>query len=141
MASRGRITTVQERIEMGERSDAGQTDPVIAEATGWSVWTVRKWRRKWQQQGRGGLASKMGRPPGGALAHFSAEVRRPISIILQRVKLDKPFGLLRRGVHVLDKFLLVLVGHGKEKFRDHVHGLTELVKGRSRDNRQSALFA
>ncbi len=78
MANRGRTTTVQERIEMGERSDAGQTDPVIAEATGWSVWTVRKWRRKWQQQGRGGLASKMGRPPGGALAHFSAEVREAI---------------------------------------------------------------
>jgi transposase len=78
MAGQGRTTTIQERIEIGERSDAGQTDPEIAQAIGWSVWTVRKWRRKWQGEGRSGLASKMGRPPGGALAQFSAKVRETI---------------------------------------------------------------
>ncbi len=78
MAGQGRTTTIQERIEIGERSDAGQTDPEIAKAIDWSVWTVRKWRRKWHKEGRSGLASKMGRPPSGALAQFSTEVREAI---------------------------------------------------------------
>jgi transposase len=78
MASQSRTSTLQERIEIGERSDAGQTDPGIAQAMGRSVWTIRKWRRGWRQQGRGGLASKMGRPPGGPLAQFSAEVQEAI---------------------------------------------------------------
>jgi transposase len=86
MVSQGGRTTIQERIEIGERSDAGQTDPEIAKAIDWSVWTVRKWRRKWHKAGRGGLASKMGRPPGGALAQFSTEVREAI----QRLRREHP---------------------------------------------------
>ena len=75
MAQRGRSTTLEERIEIGERSEAGQADPEIATEMGLSVWTVRKWRRKTQREGRSGLVSRMGRPPTGALGQFPLEVR------------------------------------------------------------------
>jgi transposase len=75
MRQRGRTTTLEERIEIGERWEAGQTDPEIAEALGCSVWTIRKWRRKYQREGRSGLASRMGRPPTGALGYFPKRVR------------------------------------------------------------------
>jgi transposase len=75
MVQRGRKTTLEERIEIGERWEAGQTDPEIAAAVGRPFWTVRKWRRKYQQEGRSGLVSRMGRPPTGALGQFPLEVR------------------------------------------------------------------
>lgn len=75
MAQRGRRTTLEERIEIGERWEAGQTDPEIAAAMGPSDWTVRKWRRQYQLEGRLGLASRMGRPPTGALGQFPLEIR------------------------------------------------------------------
>ena len=75
MARRGQTTTFEERIEIGERWEAGQTDPEIARAMGLSVWTVRKWRRKYQQKGRTGLVSRMGRPPAGALGQYPCEIR------------------------------------------------------------------
>jgi hypothetical protein len=40
MAQRGRKTTLEERVEMGERWEAGETDPEIAAAMNRSVWTV-----------------------------------------------------------------------------------------------------
>ena len=75
MAQRGRKTTLEERIEIGERWEAGQTDPEIATAMERSVWTVRKWRRKYQREERPGLSSRLGRPPSGALGQFSPEMR------------------------------------------------------------------
>jgi hypothetical protein len=60
MVQRGRKTTFEERIEIGERWEAGQTDPESAAAMGRSVWTARKWRRKYQQEGRSGLVFRMG---------------------------------------------------------------------------------
>jgi transposase len=78
MRQRGRRTTLEERIEIGERWEAGQTDPEIGEAMGCSVWVVRKWRRRYQREGRSGLASRMGRPPTGALGHFPKRVREAI---------------------------------------------------------------
>ena len=75
MAQRGRRTTLEERIEISERWEADQTDPEIAAAMGLSVWTVRKWRREYQREGRLGLASRMGRPPTGALGQFPFEIR------------------------------------------------------------------
>ena len=75
MAQRGRRTTLEERIEIGERWEASQTDPEIAAAMGLSDWTVRKWRRQYQREGRLGLASRMGRPPTGALGQFPLEIR------------------------------------------------------------------
>jgi transposase len=75
MAPKGRTTTLAERVEIGERWEAGQKDPEIAEAMGLRVSTVRKWRRKYKKEGRAGLTSRMGRPPTGALGQFPREIR------------------------------------------------------------------
>ncbi len=74
----GRATTLQERLTILERSEAGADDTAIAKELGLSVWTVRKWRRRGQRYGRAGLVSEMGRPKGGALSSFPAEVRKAI---------------------------------------------------------------
>jgi transposase len=65
MSRHGQVTSLQERIDIGERSAAGMSDAEIATVLGWSVWTVRKWRRMEHQQGRAGLAPKRGRPATG----------------------------------------------------------------------------
>ena len=70
MTRRGQRTSFQERLEITERAEAGQSDPEIAATLGYSVWTVRKWRRRGQQQGRPGLSSHMGRPSSGPLSTF-----------------------------------------------------------------------
>jgi transposase len=75
MAPRGRTTTLAERVEIGERWEAGQKDPEIAKTMGLRVSTVRKWRRKYKKAGRTGLTSRMGRPPKGALSQFPLEIR------------------------------------------------------------------
>jgi len=83
---RGRKTSLEERIEIGERWQAGQTDRQIAQAMGFSVWTVRKWRRKYQRSGRAGLTSPMGRPPTGALGQFPQQ----ISQVVQQMRQQHP---------------------------------------------------
>ena len=75
MVQRGQRTSLEERIEIGERWESGQTDPQIARAIGRPLSTVRKWRRKYQREGRSGLASRMGRPPTGALGQFPLEIQ------------------------------------------------------------------
>jgi len=77
----GRATTLQERLTILERSEAGAKDSAIAEELGLSVWTVRKWRRRGQRQGRAGLVSEMGRPKGGALSSFPSEVRKAVGVL------------------------------------------------------------
>jgi transposase-like protein len=84
MVQRGRKTSLEERIEIGERWEAGQTDPEIAAAMGRPVPTVRKWRRKYQREGRGGLVSRMGRPPTGALGQFPLEMRDAVREMRER---------------------------------------------------------
>ena len=84
MVQRGRKTSLEERIEIGERWEAGQTDPEIAAAMGRPVSTVRKWRRKYQREGRVGLVSRMGRPPTGALGHFPLEMRDAVREMRER---------------------------------------------------------
>ncbi len=78
MLRRGQTTTFQERLDISERAAAGQSDPEIATTLGCSVWTVRKWRRRGQQQGRAGLTSQMGRPITGPLSTLLAEMRECI---------------------------------------------------------------
>jgi transposase len=78
MGQKGQTTTLAERIEIGERWEAGKTDPEIAEAMGRSVWVVRKWRRRYERENRLGLASYMGRPPTGALGQYPKRVREVI---------------------------------------------------------------
>jgi transposase len=79
MGQKGKPTSLEERIEMGERWKEGQNDPEIAKAMGRSVWTIRKWRRAYQREGRSGMSPKMGRPPIGALGQYSSEMRQEIS--------------------------------------------------------------
>jgi transposase InsO family protein len=78
MIRRGQHTTFQERLDITERAAAGQSDPAIAADLGCSIWTVRKWRRRGQQQGRTGLASHMGRPATGVLGTHSSALREAI---------------------------------------------------------------
>jgi transposase InsO family protein len=78
MLRRGQTTTFQERLDITERAAAGQSDPEIAMALGCSVWTVRKWRRRGQHQGRSGLNSQMGRPSTGPLSTFPTGMRDAI---------------------------------------------------------------
>jgi len=68
-------TTLEERIQIVALAEAGLTDPQIAKQIGWSIHTVRKWRRRGQREGRSGLATKMGRPRRGALSSYPAEIR------------------------------------------------------------------
>lgn len=74
MSHTGTTTSLAERVEIGERWAAGQNDVTIAQAMQRPLATVRKWRRRYQRQGRTGLASQMGRPKQGALGQFSEEL-------------------------------------------------------------------
>src|SRR5260370_40402447 len=78
MLRRGQTTTFRERLDITERAAAGQSDPEIATALGCSVWTVRKWCRRGQLQGRSGLSSQMGRPTTGPLGTLPKEMRDAI---------------------------------------------------------------
>ena len=71
-------TEVADRIRINELVAAGQNDPTIAQAVAWSQWTVRKWRRRYRDQGRAGIQTKMGRPKKGAMSTFPAEMRETL---------------------------------------------------------------
>lgn len=79
MAVNGQRTTFEMRLEIANRWRKGQGDREIAAALMLSQWTVRKWRRKYQQEGRAGLVSRMGRPAKGALGQSSAELQNKIN--------------------------------------------------------------
>ena len=78
MRRRGQVTTLQERIEISDRAVAGETDPEMARAMGCSVYTARKWRRRFVKHGRAGLRSTVGRPSKGPLGSFSAKLRQTL---------------------------------------------------------------
>ena len=78
MAQLNGETTLQQRLEIVERAQAGEPDAAIAQAIAYSVWTVRKWRRRERDQGRAGLTTQRGRPASGALGTASAEIREAI---------------------------------------------------------------
>ena len=84
MVQRGQRTSLEERIEIGERWESGQTDPQIATAIGRPLSTVRKWRRKYQREGRSGLVSRMGRPTTGALGQFPLEIQDAVREMRER---------------------------------------------------------
>jgi len=75
MCRGNRPTTLQERLDILERANNGESDRAIGQAMQLSQETVRKWRRKGQRQGRKGLVSVMGRPKRGALSQFSMDLR------------------------------------------------------------------
>jgi hypothetical protein len=83
MSIKGQTTCLAERVEIGERWKAGQSDAQIAQAIQRPLTTVRKWRRRFQHQGREGLSSQMGRPKKGALGHCSSELVEVITKMRQ----------------------------------------------------------
>jgi transposase-like protein len=66
MKRRGQTTPYAVRVKIGELASEGKTDAEIAIELDDNYWTVRKWRRRFQQQGKAGLVSTMGRPVKGA---------------------------------------------------------------------------
>ena len=78
MGSGNTPTTLQQRLEIWARAEQGETDAQIAVAMQLSPMTVRKWRRRAQRHGRGGLASRRGRPARGALSQARPELRQAI---------------------------------------------------------------
>jgi transposase len=78
MRHTGQITTLEERVAIAERVAAGQSSVEIAAALERPLATVRKWRQKYLQKGRAGLASQMGRPAGGALATSPSEMKNAL---------------------------------------------------------------
>lgn len=78
MSQKGKPTTLAERIEIAERACAGESSRAIAEALSRPISTVRKWRQRYNRQGRAGLSSQMGRPAAGALAQFPSEMKAAI---------------------------------------------------------------
>ena len=86
MSASYRATTLQQRIEIGERAQRGETDAQIAAALQLRPMTVRKWRRKGQREGRCGLAPKIGRPQSGILGTFLPELRTA----LREMRLAQP---------------------------------------------------
>jgi transposase len=79
-----RATSLEERMQIVALSESGLSDQTIAEKMGWSLSVVRKWRRRHRQEGRTGLASKMGRPPRGALSSYPEKEREKIAQMRQR---------------------------------------------------------
>jgi transposase len=71
-------TTLEDRMTIVALAKVGHTDSDIAERSGWSVSTVRKWRRREAKQGLRGLASKMGRPSAGAMSTFSSDIEQTL---------------------------------------------------------------
>lgn len=74
----GRATSLETRMLIMEMATANHSDQHIADEVGYSVATVRKWRRRGQKQGRRGLVSTMGRPPTGALGSFPIALRKEV---------------------------------------------------------------
>ena len=78
MHLRGQTTTFQTRLEISEHAVAGLNDAQIAERVGCSVWTVRKWRRRWRKLGHVGFTSQMGRPVTDPVSTFPDELKEKI---------------------------------------------------------------
>lgn len=75
MSHKEQVTTLEERVTISERVQAGQSSREIANELDWSLATVRKWQQRYQREGRAGLSSQMGRSAAGALATTSAEMK------------------------------------------------------------------
>lgn len=84
MSLKGQTTTLEERIAIAERSDAGQSVKEIAEALGRPRATIRKWRRRHRQGTRASLCSQIGRPAAGALATAPSEMREALLEIREK---------------------------------------------------------
>ena len=86
MPRRAPKTSLQERRAILARAQAGQTAPHIAADLGWSVHTVRKWRRIGRHNDAAALSPRIGRAPTGALSTFPPAL--PAAI--RRLRQDHP---------------------------------------------------
>jgi len=71
-------TTVEERKQMVALAQQGWSTRQIAQHLGYAPSTVRKWRRRYREQGEQGLFSRMGRPKKGPLSTFSPALRQTL---------------------------------------------------------------
>jgi transposase len=78
MGQKGKTTTLEERVLIGEMAKAGRNSREIALELGRPLATVCKWRQRYARKGRDGLLSLMGRPAAGALATAPAEIKDSI---------------------------------------------------------------
>ena len=78
MSHKGQTTTLEERVTIAERVDAGQSSREIAAELERPLPTIRKWRQRYLREGRAGLSSQKGRPAAGALATAPAEMKEAI---------------------------------------------------------------
>jgi transposase len=78
MSKKGQATTLEERVIIAERACAGMSSREVADELGRSLATVRKWRQRYNREGRAGLSSQMGRPAAGALAQSPREIKDAI---------------------------------------------------------------
>lgn len=72
------VTSLAERIDILESSEAGEETWRISRRLGWQMSTIRKWRNRGRKLGRTGLVSHMGRPKSGALSSFPEEVTKTL---------------------------------------------------------------
>ena len=70
--------TLEDRMTIVAMAKARHTDSDFAERSGWSVGTMRKWRRREAEQGERGLASQMGRPATGAMRTFPSDIKKTL---------------------------------------------------------------
>jgi len=68
------ITSYPDRLKIEKLSHQGLTDRQIAGQLGFSIPTIRKWRRKLGQGGKASVLSRMGRPKRGPLSTFPREM-------------------------------------------------------------------
>jgi len=62
MSHKGQTTTLEERVTIAERVDAGRSNREIAEELRRPLPTIRKWRQRYLREGRAGLSSQMVEP-------------------------------------------------------------------------------
>ena len=70
-----RATTVQQRQEMAHLADQGESYQSVADQTGVSFWTARKWIRQARRGGLAALVTTFGRPDTGPMSGFDPLVR------------------------------------------------------------------
>ncbi len=70
-----RMTTIHQRQEIARLAAEGQPYQAIADQTGVSFWTVRKWERRAKKGGLAALLTHFGRPAMGPMAGFDPLVR------------------------------------------------------------------
>lgn len=65
-----KVSSYPERLKIDKLSKKGLSDRQVAEQVGFSIYTVRKWRRKLKAGKKGSALSQMGRPKRGMLSTY-----------------------------------------------------------------------